>query len=47
MKWALRYVQRVTKEELDKIKNLGADYIQGYYYSKPVRHTDFMKLITV
>ena len=25
-----------TIEELDKIKILGADYIQGYYFGKPV-----------
>ena len=35
-----------TKEELEKIRNLGADYIQGYYYSRPVGHMDFWKLIT-
>ncbi len=35
-----------TKEELDKIKELGADYIQGYYYSRPVRCNDFLNLIS-
>ncbi|MFR2511687.1 MAG: EAL domain-containing protein [Lachnospira eligens] len=25
-----------TKEELSCVKKLGADYIQGYYYGKPV-----------
>lgn len=35
-----------TKEELEKIRNLGADYIQGYYYGRPVGHMDFWKLIT-
>ncbi len=34
-----------TKEELEKIKELGADYIQGYYYSRPVRCNDFLNLI--
>ena len=24
-----------TKEELDKVKELGADYVQGYYFAKP------------
>lgn len=30
-----------TKEELTCVKNLGADYIQGYYYGKPVCAADF------
>lgn len=38
---ALRAVE--TKEELDKIKILGADYIQGYYYSRPVELPDILE----
>lgn len=34
-----------TKEELDKIKKLGADYIQGYYYSRPVRDNAFFEVV--
>ena len=30
-----------TKEELSCVKELGADYIQGYYYGKPVCVADF------
>ena len=30
-----------TKEELSCVKRLGADYIQGYYYGKPVCLQDF------
>lgn len=30
-----------TKEELSCVKKLGADYIQGYYYGKPVCVADF------
>ena len=30
-----------TKEELSCVKKLGADYIQGYYYGKPVCLQDF------
>ena len=30
-----------TKEELSCVKELGADYIQGYYYGKPVCMADF------
>ena len=35
-----------TKEELDKIKILGADYIQGYYYSRPVERQTFWNMIS-
>ena len=35
-----------TKEELDKIKILGADYIQGYYYSRPVECQTFWNMIS-
>ena len=30
-----------TKEELSCVRELGADYIQGYYYGKPVCVADF------
>lgn len=30
-----------TKEELSCVKKLGADYIQGYYYGKPICLQDF------
>lgn len=30
-----------TKEELECVKRIGADYIQGYYYGKPVCASDF------
>lgn len=32
-----------TKEELDKITALGPDFIQGYYYSKPISKEEFLK----
>ena len=32
-----------TEEELLCVKELGADYIQGYYYGKPVCSDDFEK----
>ena len=34
-----------TKEQVDYLERLGVDYIQGYYFSKPIPGRDFMKLI--
>lgn len=34
-----------TKSQLDTLKNMGCDIIQGYYFSKPVPPADFAKLI--
>ena len=31
-----------TKEELDGMCREGIDYIQGYYYSKPIPMEDFL-----
>ena len=35
------FSQHETKEELACVRELGADYIQGYYYGKPVCVADF------
>lgn len=35
-----------TKEQLDLLKGLSCDIIQGYYFSKPVPAADFNNLIT-
>lgn len=35
-----------TKEEYDKVREMGLDYIQGYYFGKPVEATEFEKLLT-
>ena len=35
-----------TKEQLDMMEKLGVDYIQGYYFSKPVCEKDFLEYIT-
>lgn len=35
-----------TKGELDTITALGADYIQGYYYSRPVNNSTFWDMIS-
>ena len=32
-----------TNEDLEKIKALGPDLIQGYYYSKPCSRDEFLK----
>lgn len=32
-----------TKEELDCVKELDADYIQGYFYGKPVPYNEFIE----
>ena len=34
-----------TKKQLDYLANLGADKIQGYYFSKPLPVPDFKKLL--
>ena len=30
-----------TKEQLQRVKDLGCDYVQGFYYSKPLSREDF------
>ena len=30
-----------TKEQVERLRSLGCDYIQGYYYSKPISKADF------
>ena len=34
-----------TKEQLDKVVNLGCDLIQGFYFSKPISQADYLKFI--
>ena len=34
-----------TKEQLDSLKKLGCDIIQGYYFSKPIPDNEFEKFI--
>lgn len=33
------------KRSLDRFVELGVDYIQGYYFSKPLKESDFLKFI--
>ena len=30
-----------SQEEVEQLKSMGCDYIQGYYYSKPLRSNEF------
>ena len=34
-----------TKEQYEFIKNSGGDYIQGYYFSRPLSETDFVEFL--
>lgn len=34
-----------TKEQMEKISSLGIDYIQGYYFSKPLPGDEFLQYI--
>ena len=31
-----------TEQQVNRIRSLGGDYIQGYYYSKPLPKDDFL-----
>lgn len=35
-----------TKEQLDYLTELGVDYMQGYYYSKPISESDYVMFLT-
>ena len=35
-----------TKEHADKLKNLGVDYLQGFYFSRPITKNEFLQLIS-
>ncbi|MFA7117437.1 MAG: EAL domain-containing protein [Sphaerochaetaceae bacterium] len=34
-----------TEQQANMVANLGCDYIQGYYYSKPLNKVDFLKFL--
>ena len=34
-----------TKEQYDTMESLGVNYIQGYYFSKPIPEKDFIEFI--
>ncbi len=34
-----------NKEQIDIVKKIDIDYIQGFYYTKPIPEDEFIKLI--
>jgi diguanylate cyclase (GGDEF)-like protein/PAS domain S-box-containing protein len=34
-----------TKEQLEFLKEIGCDYYQGYYFSKPIKKEDFLNIL--
>jgi sensor c-di-GMP phosphodiesterase-like protein len=34
-----------TKEQLEAMKKLGVEYIQGYYFSKPLPEEEFVPFV--
>ena len=34
-----------TREQLDRLREIGCDYVQGYYFAKPMPIADFEKLL--
>ena len=35
-----------TEEQMKLLSELGCDYLQGYYFSKPVPENEFLKLLS-
>lgn len=35
-----------TKEQVELLKKIGCDYVQGYYYAKPMPEEEFFELLT-
>ena len=34
-----------TKEDFEKLKAMGCDVIQGYYFSKPMKYVDYLEFV--
>ena len=34
-----------TTEQVDRLKEMGCDFVQGFYYSKPITRNEFIDLI--
>ncbi|MBR5032639.1 MAG: EAL domain-containing protein [Treponema sp.] len=34
-----------TPEQVEKLREMGVDFVQGFYYSKPISRDDFLKLL--
>ncbi|MBP0973148.1 MAG: EAL domain-containing protein [Oscillospiraceae bacterium] len=35
-----------TRAQIELLRTLGVDYLQGYYFSKPIPEADFVALIS-
>ena len=35
-----------TPEQVEKLREMGVDFVQGFYYSKPISRDDFLQLIS-
>ena len=35
-----------TPEQVDKLREMGVDFVQGFYYSRPISRDDFLKLLS-
>ncbi len=35
-----------TPEQVDKLREMGVDFVQGFYYSKPINRDDFLQLLS-
>ena len=36
---------RLLEEQMDSLVELGCDYLQGYYYSKPISEEEFLAFV--
>jgi FOG: EAL domain len=36
-----------TQKQIELLKKLRVDYLQGFYFSKPIPKDDFIKLISI
>ena len=34
-----------TPEQVEKLREMGVDFVQGFYYSKPISRDDFLQLL--
>ena len=34
-----------TPEQVEKLNEMGVDFVQGFYYSKPISRDDFLQLL--
>ena len=34
-----------TPEQVERLREMGVDFVQGFYYSKPISRDDFLQLL--